>query len=291
MSLSEKLFILFIAGSLFAVVSSFSTEESARGRAGQPSREEIHHNKMLAYLTHASTVPVDAAHGRPGLHDGTGIGRSGAGGVIVAQADAQELAELLEQIRPTAQVPGASLTPSRVAAVVQRAGPPGGAHLRRQVKAARADSVSVFTPSRLGLRLHRSRGDVWGGWKDVNRRNIGGTQGVAALGAAFDLVAKSRISFVTDDLYRKGIKISFGTQADFSGEMGETVAYFDFPPNADPADGVPPTLPEIKFNPAFVREHPQVLASALVHEATHFQQFLEGSLIDATTDDMVDLGV
>ena len=140
------------------------------------------------------------------------------------------------------------------------------------------DGRSVFVPARLGLPLHMRGTDLWSGWPDVNQRRIIGTQGIEQLTEAFRLVSASRTASITDDLYRKGIAISFGEPSDFSGAMAHVIASFRFSSDAKPPPA-PAVMPVITFNPFYVRENPAVLGAALVHEGTHFQQYLDGTLL------------
>ena len=149
---------------------------------------------------------------------------------------------------------------------------------------AAADALSVFTPSKIGLPFRMKTEDVWTAWPDENLKNVTGSQGLEALSAAFDLVADSRAKTLTDDLVRKGIPVLFGTAAQFTGEMGNVIAFFQSSPGESITVGTPVTMPSITFNPLFLHEDPKVLATALVHEATHFQQFLDGSAWDRSRD-------
>ena len=130
-----------------------------------------------------------------------------------------------------------------------------------------------------GLILRARGTDQWTGWPDTNTRNITGTQGVELLGAAFDLVANSLASSVTNDLFRKGLSIAFGSPADFAGPLASAIAYFSFA-GIVTMPATPDPLPFILFNPKFITEDPKVLAAVLVHEGTHFQQFLDGTTVD-----------
>lgn len=119
--------------------------------------------------------------------------------------------------------------------------------------------------------------DLWTDWADVSLKNITGTIGVLALSAAFDLVATSDARAITDDLFRKGISIAFdGSYFGQSGVCGSAYACHvyrtgQFPPTE------PATKPIIAFNPLYADEDPEALAAVLVHEGTHFQQYLDGT--------------
>ena len=120
---------------------------------------------------------------------------------------------------------------------------------------------------------------MWSQWPDLNEQKILGDAGTAQLTAAFDVVAHSRASTITDDLYRKGIAIAFGDPSEFSGETHQAIAVLQVAKDTTPP-GRPATPPVIKFNPRFLNEPPLVLASALVHEGTHLQQYLDGTLLN-----------
>ncbi len=119
--------------------------------------------------------------------------------------------------------------------------------------------------------------DLWSSWPDANVINIGGTEGTALLAAVFDLVANSGASAVTDDLFSKGIEISFGDPSQFAGN--NPIAFLD-PNGIDDFPGPPVPPPVIVFNPFYINEDAGVLAAILVHEATHFQEYLDGTLAE-----------
>ena len=122
----------------------------------------------------------------------------------------------------------------------------------------------------------RGRGaDVWKRWPDANMRSIVGTDGVDALNRAFDLLEDSDAHSIADDLFRKGITITFGDSSEFSGGHSHA-AEFVYPATHPPEKPVPP--PAIHLNPQFLHEDPRVLAALLAHEGTHLQQYLEGRL-------------
>ncbi|MCG3176026.1 MAG: hypothetical protein MOGMAGMI_00964 [Candidatus Omnitrophica bacterium] len=124
--------------------------------------------------------------------------------------------------------------------------------------------------------------DVWTNWPDSDLTNISGTGGPKLL-AAFELIQDSIASSITDDLFAKGISITFGAAAlfDTGGDCEGAIACFgtiagQTPPNT------PVPVPTIQFNPDFIGEDSGLLAAVLVHEGTHFQQFLDGSIQDNT---------
>jgi hypothetical protein len=296
LSLSEKLFALFIAGTLAAVFVSFAFQPQkggAKGRAGDAAERA----KLLRYLS----MPVgSAAAGASGAPLGARRAAAAGGeaeGLIVARADPEELearhgaprasgagrvqagapreADDAEQPADEPVARSSSAAPPQDAAT-----PAAGAPAAYVSRGPSPESRSLFVPSRLGLALHVKRLDIWAEWADVHLRNIAGARGADALTAAFELVAASRAGALVDDLLRKGIPLAFGDPSAFSGGTAHAVATFDFSPADSPAQGAPSALPAIRFNPAFLGEDPRVLAAALVHEATHFQQFLDGSLLD-----------
>ncbi len=120
--------------------------------------------------------------------------------------------------------------------------------------------------------------DAWTNWPDTNAKNITGTIGTESLSLAFDMVAGSSVSAVTDDLFQKGISISFDGSYFGEGDLCEgAYACFirntgDFPPDE------PRVIPFIVFDPLLADEDPALLAGILAHEGTHFQQLLDGSL-------------
>ncbi len=231
------------------------------------------------------------AHGAP---PGTAAGRRGpgraggrmppAGGAAASATMAKErlTTTLLGPVSasPAAMppMPGSAEAPASESAQASPAVPArrrqGRAPSPSRVNDRTADNRSVFVPSRLGLALRRRAADVWTTWPDVHQRRIVGTEGVALLTQAFDLVGRTRASGITDDLTRKGIRIGFGTAKEFSG----AIAHFRYSTTSGPP-GAPERLPEILFSPLLLRESPQALAAALVHEGTHFQQFLDGTLL------------
>jgi|GEM_PF-1672016 len=127
--------------------------------------------------------------------------------------------------------------------------------------------------------------DVWSAWPDDDLVNITGT-GAASLTAAFNLIAASEtFDAITDDLFDRGISITFGAAADFDagGICAGAIACFG-PSGLDgqvPPD-TPDPVPFIIFNPDYITESAGLLAVVLVHEGTHFQQFLDFSLFDNT---------
>ena len=268
--LSEAVFLLFILGCLFAVGITLWLNRADTG----PKYGRAERTKAVAYLTRVKATEATAPAGGGARRSGNRIGGSGQEGVIVAT----------EPIDP-ALAP--SFTPSgklRASSGEVHAGAAGAAAVSADMPVPVEKGESVFVASKRGLPISTKHEDVWTGWADVNARNIGGTQGTEALGAAFDLAMDSRARGLLDDLSRKGIEVAFGQPDEFSGEHAGEIATFDFSPDEHPGAGAPARMPRIRFNPVFLGEEPKVLAAALVHEATHFQQFLDGSLFQAQVD-------
>ena len=128
---------------------------------------------------------------------------------------------------------------------------------------------------------HRGN-DRWRKWPDANFRNIVGDRGADALNRAFDILQDSDAQSIVADLFRKGIPILFGNPADFS-DPAAPAAFFTYPAGKPPDPPIPP--PVLTFNPKFLGEDPRVLAAVLAHEGTHFQQYLDGTLRDSTSDE------
>ena len=119
--------------------------------------------------------------------------------------------------------------------------------------------------------------DIWTDWPNSNALNIEGTLGVDTLTQTFNAVANSGARAITDDMFRRGISISFSNPGAFP--CGGAIACFiAFRGPAPPA--APDPLPLILFNPDFLGESPAVLGSVLAHEGTHFQQYLDGRLLN-----------
>jgi hypothetical protein len=130
----------------------------------------------------------------------------------------------------------------------------------------------------------RNRGiDLWKRWPDANFRNIAGREGVDALNRAFELLEDSDAHSVADDLFRKGIRLSFGEPGDFS-EADAPAARFISPAGRPPDPPIPP--PTLTLNPKFLGEDPRVLAAILAHEGTHFQQYLDGTIQRADSTEL-----
>ncbi len=127
---------------------------------------------------------------------------------------------------------------------------------------------------------------MWTQWPDVNARNITGSFGTSELEAAYDLIAASGASAITDDLFRKGIEIFFDegdlfTTGLCAGAFACHLALLTPPPPFEPMFS-----PVIAFNPDLLTEEPAMLASVLVHEGTHFQQYLDSSLHHKAVGDL-----
>jgi hypothetical protein len=241
---------------------------------------------MLRYLAAPSDQAGAGASGTAfGPRKGGASGGKNGEGLIIARAGPEEL-EAARKAQPSSEPERSPAQPAGrpVASPLPDAGVSSEAAPATYVSAGSSpENRSVFTPSRLGLALNVKHADVWTGWMDAQMRNITGTRGAEALTAAFEFVATSRASALTGDLVRKGIPIAFGEASDFTGDEANTIATFNFSSGESLGEEPPMQLPTITFNPAFLGEDPRVLAAALVHEATHFQQFLDGSLLDPAT--------
>ena len=90
-------------------------------------------------------------------------------------------------------------------------------------------------------------------------------------------MAASGASAITDDLTKKGIAISFDATFFTSGAPCEN-AYACHSSPLLPPPNEPSEKPFIVLNPILLSEDPSAVAAVLVHEGTHFQQFLDGSI-------------
>ena len=130
---------------------------------------------------------------------------------------------------------------------------------------------------------------VWTAWPDENTVNISGT-GSAALLAAFNFAAATEASSITDDLTAKGISITFAGDEIFdreTGLCGGTVACFAYGTGfVGQVPGPPDPLPVIYFNDDYIDESVESLAMVLIHEGTHFQQYLDLSAGSEGTEDI-----
>ena len=126
---------------------------------------------------------------------------------------------------------------------------------------------------------YRPRGpDVWTHWPDANQRRIGGLRGVMRLTRALQTLEQSGAKGILEDLERKGIAVSFGDPAEFR-QAGEHAAALLLYAATDRPPFSPKDVPAIKINPKYADEDARVLAAVLVHEGTHFQQYLDGTVI------------
>jgi len=149
--------------------------------------------------------------------------------------------------------------------------PPGGGAILPPPPSGGATAPGTFT--------YIERGDdLWTGWPDVNQKTITGTLGLGLLSDAFDLVAASGANAVTDDLFRKGISTSFDGGFFEPGAICQDAlaCHLSVPAFLPPAE--PGVKPLIVFNPVLLTETVAAIAGVLVHEGTHFQQYLDGSL-------------
>lgn len=118
---------------------------------------------------------------------------------------------------------------------------------------------------------------MWTSWLDANAKTITGI-GASKLSAAWDLIAASGASSVTNDLFSKGIEIAFEPFFFAQGAPCEGAYACHFSDTSALPPDKPANEPFIVFNPIFLTEDPLALATILVHEGTHFQQYLDGSL-------------
>lgn len=127
---------------------------------------------------------------------------------------------------------------------------------------------------------YRPRGDdVWTHWPDASKRTIGGRRGVMHLTRAMDILAQSGAKAILEDLERKGILVAFGEESEFA-DAGEHAAALLIYRDTDRPPFTPRQAPALKINPKYVNEDPRVLAAVIAHEGTHFQQYLDGTLLD-----------
>jgi len=116
----------------------------------------------------------------------------------------------------------------------------------------------------------------------VNQVDIEGDIGVSVLHTVFSLVASSGAHGITDDLTARGIPLGFIDQGTFNGICTtEAIACFVSLSSALPP-ATPDPRPAILFNPTYLSEPPATLAAVLVHEGTHFQEYLDGRLLDSS---------
>ena len=148
-----------------------------------------------------------------------------------------------------------------------------------QTDAQHPDGRSAGSGRPRRVQLQGRGSDVWTRWPDVNAQHITGTEGLPLLRRTFEVLMNSQAKAIADDLFRRGIAISFGQAEEFSGDDEHAVALFVYSTETKPPD-TPDPPPELKFNPNFLNEDPRVLAAVLAHEGTHFQQYLDGTLHD-----------
>ncbi|OGX38935.1 MAG: hypothetical protein A3C53_02385 [Omnitrophica WOR_2 bacterium RIFCSPHIGHO2_02_FULL_68_15] len=104
---------------------------------------------------------------------------------------------------------------------------------------------------------------------------------MSALTTAFSLVASSGAHAITNDLTARGIPIGFLDQGTFDRICAGAIACF-VPLSSALPPATPDPPPVMLFNPAYVSEPPATLAAVLVHEGTHFQEYLDGRLLDSS---------
>jgi hypothetical protein len=212
---------------------------------------------------------------------GGGGGLLGGGGVLVVKPGLEAEAWGNRGDAADGQAAGA---PGRVvligtkdgAGVVRR---PSG--ITRRARSGSAPAQAAGRRRRVRLEARNRGPDLWSRWPDRHVLNLAGTQGREALSRAFDVLMQSAASAIAQDLFRKGIELSFGDASEFTGRDAGAAALLIYPPAARPPD-VPEPPPILKLNPKYLHEDPRALAAVLAHEATHFQQFLDGTLLDAS---------
>ncbi len=122
--------------------------------------------------------------------------------------------------------------------------------------------------------------DMFTDWSNPSI-NITGV-GAAILLQTFNLVDASSAHAITDDLEAKGILISFSSAEFLPGQICDgAIACFIHPTDPAPGPlGTPQSLPYVIFDVSYMSEAPEILAAILVHEGTHFQEFLDGDLFN-----------
>lgn len=224
----------------------------------------------------SETARAPSAGGQPaaGGEETAGLGTDGSG-ARPSSLRSEGSSEPVRRPVSLAQVPSVARDGAYVSGVPSA---------DRHAPDAGTDGRSVFVPSRLGFPLQPRGTDVWSQWSEVYQRTITGTQGTGLLAQAVDIIEGSRMLSIAEDLVRRGVAVSFGDPDDFSEEQRGAVAIFRYA-DTDTPPSAPSTAPEIRLNPKLLSEHPLVLAAALVHEGTHLQQYLDGTLLNASTSD------
>lgn len=127
---------------------------------------------------------------------------------------------------------------------------------------------------------YRHRGpDVWTHWPDATQRHVVGERGTLRLTRAMEVLAKSGANAIADDLVRKGVVVSFGDESEFANAGEHATALLVYSTDDRPPFR-PRQVPVIKLNPRHAGEDPRILAAVLVHEGTHFQQYVDGTVFD-----------
>jgi hypothetical protein len=283
--LSEKLFLLLIIGSLSVIVWLALRHER------QPaSKRGITSHQLSGLSSDRRQVSKFRAPGS----GSAGAGGADGEGMIVARdpielpaprrtsASKQRAVETLEaapQQEPAQMADPAEMNLSTVSVSAEIETPVTAAAVPVASGLSQNQAFSLFVPSKIGLPIHLKEEEKWPGWEDVNRENVVGEHGTAVLHEVFDVVRGTRAGVLVEDLVRKAIPVSFGTASDFAEEPN-VIAVFEFASEKEAEIGGPGHHPQILFNPAFLNEDPRVLSAALVHEATHFQQFLDRSIFN-----------
>ena len=114
----------------------------------------------------------------------------------------------------------------------------------------------------------------------MNELNIAGDIGVDLLTEAFSLISFSAVNAIANDLTARGIPLLFTDPGTFEAFCADAVACFIPSPNSEPP-ATPVPIPVLLFNPAYLDETPATIAAVIVHEGTHFQEYLDGRLYAA----------
>lgn len=294
--LAEKLFLMLIGSSLLALGATITYAKfvkipvSLRPSVRPPLAPPVQDSVTQITEEHRQVPWVVRAHRADGRHAptelGSDTGREAAGGEQThraaaagspSRAQGRAAAPAGTVPRPGVRLPHTSIATTATARARHPSSRPSSdeAAPPREEPRVLPEARSVFVPSRIGLRMIPRTKDAWPQWPDAHERRITGQEGRAQLAEAFALVARSRAAGIAADLERKGIPISFGSDAEFTGEHAGAAALLSYGMARPPVMGAVPT---ITVNPKWLYERPEVLAAVLVHEGTRMQQLLEGTL-------------
>jgi prepilin-type N-terminal cleavage/methylation domain-containing protein len=148
-----------------------------------------------------------------------------------------------------------------------------------------SESVIAADSYDLPLSYVERGADIWEDWGDENDVNISGSFDTELL-AAFNMADASGASSITDDLELKGISITVGSSEFDAGGIcfGSIACHVRGAGSALDIPGPPTPPPYILFNPDYMDEETELLATVLIHEGTHFQQFLDGDSMNPNLD-------